>query len=120
MFAATITLTIGGSAHVLNRINQDSYGSEYLYSGTLSKVSMKIRHSQDSPDGDNITMLRHNVFAERVIYPTATDLMKKQTFTGTLRGGRLESPVICADLAQAVTDWLDTAGVLTSLSVGEN
>ncbi len=120
MFAATITLTIGATPFVLNRVNQDNYGSEYAYQGATSAINLKIRHSVDSVDKDGVVMLRHNVFAERVVYPTPTEALKKQTFTGTLRGGKFEDPVLTADFSQAVVNWLDTSGVLTSLSVGEN
>lgn len=120
MFANTLTLTIATVAHVLNRVNQDAFGSEYQYNGATSSIIMKIRHTQDSPDADGIAMKRHNVFVERVIYPTASEQLKKQTFTATMRGGKLEDPIAKADLAASVVDWLDTSGVLTDLSVGVN
>lgn len=120
MFAATITLTINAVAHVLNRVNQDAFGSEYRYSGTLSSITMKIRHTTDSADSDGLLMLRHNVFVERVIYPTATELLKKETTTFTLRGGSREDPVLTSQLGSAVVTWLNTGTNVADLSVGIN
>lgn len=119
-FASTITLTLGATPYVLNRINQDNFGSEYLYEGSDRSLNMKIRHSVDSVDGDGITMKRHNVFVEEVIFPTPTALLKKVTFTATLRGGKLQDPALCSDLGAAVVNWLDTAGVVTDLAIGVN
>lgn len=119
-FANTLTLTIAGTAHVLNRVNQDNYGSEYQYSGATSAIVMKIRHSTDSVDSDGIQMKRHNVYIERIIYPTPTTLLQKQSWTVTIRGGSLESASLAADLAKAADTWLVSGTVVDDLSVGVN
>lgn len=122
MFAVTLTLTIAGNARVLNRVNQDSFGSEYSYSDALQSITMKIRHSQDSPDADGIAMKRHNVFVEHVVYPTLTVPMKKYTSTVTMRNGKFDDPVGTADLFKAVAVLLATSSsqMVTDLSVGIN
>lgn len=121
MFAATITITIAPSVtRVLNRVNQDSYGSEYQYSDSLEAISMKIRHTTDSVDGDGLTMKRHNVFFERVVYPTVSVPMKKYSFTGTVRHDRYADPSAAASAASGVCDWLTSGTVLADLSVGVN
>lgn len=121
MFPATITITIAtGEDRVLNRVNQDNYGSEYSYSSGTEGISMKIRHSTDSPDSDGITMKRHNVFFERVVYPTVTELMTKQSYTATLRTNRFDDPGIVADIAAGVNAWLDTGTNLADLAAGMN
>jgi hypothetical protein len=120
MFAATITLTLNAVAKVLNRVNQDSFGSEYrLVSGTEA-ITLKIRHSTDSVDGDGIIMARHNVFVEHIIYPTPTTALKKHTSTATIRVGTYSDPLVGGYLAAGLTDWLDTAGVITDLVAGIN
>ncbi len=119
-FAETITLTIDTVDHVLIRINQDNFGSEYRYSGTTSSISMKVRHSTDSVDKDGISMLRHNVFVERVIFPTATELMKKESFTMTLRGGKYEDVSLSSDLADAAVTWAASGTILADLAAGVN
>lgn len=122
MFAGTLTLTIAGTGYTLQRVNQDSYGSEYQFSGTTDAVNLKIRHTLDSVDGDGIEMKRHNVYVERVIYPTPTVTMKKQSFTFTMRGGKLEDPVPMADVAKAALTWLSasTYAALNDISIGVN
>lgn len=122
MFAGTLTLTIAGTGYTLQRVNQDSYGSEYQFSGTTDAVNLKIRHTLDSVDGDGIEMKRHNVYVERVVYPTPTATMKKQSFTFTMRGGKLEDPVPMADVAKAALTWLSasTYAALNDISIGVN
>ncbi len=122
MFAATLTLTIAGTARVLNRINQDGYGSEYAYSDATQAITMKIRHSVDSPDGDGFIMKRHNVFVEHVVYATLTVPMKKYTSTVTMRNGKYDDPVGTADLFKALAVLLaaSSSQMVTDLSVGVN
>lgn len=122
MFAATLTLTIAGNARVLNRLNQDQFGSEYGYSDAVQSIVMKIRHSQDSPDADGISMKRHNLFVEWIVYATPTAAMKKFTSTTTIRAGKTDDPVSCADLHKAVAVLLATSSsqMVTDLSVGIN
>lgn len=120
MFPQTITLTIATVPYVLNRVNQDGYGSEYRYRGSSDAISMKIRHSKDSPDGDLITMERHNVFIEHIVYPTPTTAMVKSTFTCTIRGGSFQDPATSSSLAKGAIAWLDSGTVLTDLGVGVN
>lgn len=122
MFGGTITLTVAGTGYTLQRVNQDNYGSEYQYSGTTDAMSLKIRHTKDSVDGDGLVMKRHNVYIERVIYPTPTTVLKKQSFTFTMRGGDKEDPVPMADVAKAAITWLSasTYATLNDISIGVN
>ena len=121
MFANTITITIAtGQDRILNRVNQDNFGSEYQYSDANEAISMKIRHSTDGVDGDGVTMKRHNVFFERIVFPTVTTLLKKESYTATLRHGKFEDPAVTAGIAKGVNTWLATTGVLTDLANGVN
>lgn len=122
MFAGTLTLTIAGNAYVCQRVNQDSYGSEYQFSGATDALNLKIRHSTDSVDKDGIVMKRHNIYVERVIYATPSTSLKKQSCTFTMRGGKLEDPVPMADVAKAAIAWLSasTYSALNDLSIGVN
>lgn len=121
MFSNTITITIAtGQDRILNRVNQDNFGSEYQYSDANEAISMKIRHSADGVDKDGVEMKRHNVFFERIVYPTATTLLKKQSYTATLRNGRFEDPAVVAGIAKGVQTWLATGSNLTALASGEN
>lgn len=121
MFASTISITIAPSTtRVLNRVNQDNFGSEYQYSDAAEAISMKIRHSLDNPDSDGLIMKRHNVFFERVVYPTPTATMKKYSFTATVRHDKFADPVAGATGAKGMCDWLISGTILAGLVVGEN
>lgn len=120
MFPATITLTVNAVAKILNRVNQDSYGSEYQLADVSDAWNLKIRHSIDAKDGDGLVMKRHNVFVEHVVYPTATTLMKKDTFTVTIRHDQYQAPLSVTDIAKAVNVWLGTGSNLADIGAGVN
>lgn len=121
MFPSTITIAVSSSKNVvLNRVNQDNYGSEYTFSDATEACTLKIRHSTDSVDKDGISMKRHNVFFERIVYPTAVDLLQKQSFTATLRIGAYENPAVVAEIALGVNAWLGTGSNMADLASGIN
>lgn len=122
MFAATMTLTVGGTGYVLNRLNQDNYGSEYRYSDANRSITLLVRHSRDNPDRDGLAMVRHNLFVEHVVYPTPTTAMEKYTSTTTIRHGEYNAPAGAADLVKAVNVLLaaSSSQMVTDLSVGIN
>lgn len=121
MFANTITITIAPSTdRILNRINQDAYGSEYAYSDVNEVISMKIRHSTDSVDADGVKMRRHNVFFERVVYATPTVAIKKYTSTCTLRESIGSDPAASALQTKGVNAWIASGTIAADLAVGVN
>jgi hypothetical protein len=97
MFANTLTLTVNVVAFTLLRINQDNYGSEYLFKDSVQKYSLKIRHSTDNQNG--FLQNRHNVYLEHVVYATPTVSEKFFSATVTLRDREGSGP---ADLLK---DW---------------
>lgn len=121
-FGATITLTVNSVAKVLNRINQDNYGSEYSLLTATDSWNLKIRHSTDSPDADGVTMLRHNVYLEHITYPTSTTPMYKESVTGTFRCGKYDGNTQIGYDAKAVLAWLSasTYAVVDDLNNGLN
>lgn len=60
MLTTPTTITIGGVAHELSRINQDNYVSVYLKKWALNELRLTIRHSYEGKVG-NGQMERHNV-----------------------------------------------------------
>lgn len=121
MFPATISILVAsGDTVVLNRVNQDNFGSEYRFADATRSASLKIRHSSDSPKGDGLVMLRHNVFFEYVVNPTPTTLQREYTFTGTLRHGRFDDPGMSASIAKGVTAWMNATTNMSDLAVGVN
>ncbi len=75
-FGATITITVNAVAQVLNRINQDAYGSEWLLRTSTEEYRCKIRHSSESNPKDVDPRLRgmdrHNVELTHTVFATAT------------------------------------------------
>lgn len=101
-FGTTLTITVNSVAKVLNRINQDNYGSEYSLLTSTDSWNLKIRHSTDSPDADGVTMLRHNLYLEHVTYPTATTPIFKETATATFRVGKYDGNAQVGFVSKAV------------------
>jgi len=83
MFADTITITINAVAKVLNRINQDAYGSEYFLRGTLDEFRLKIRHSNYTDKTRGKVIDRHNVEFTQVVYPVlpSTVSIQRKSYT---------------------------------------
>jgi hypothetical protein len=72
-FGATLTVTVNSVAKVLNRINQDNYGSEYYLRSATDEYRMKIRHSKEATQSDGRAFDRHNVELTHTVFATSTD-----------------------------------------------
>lgn len=70
--ADPLVLTVNAVAKSMNRINQDSYGSEFLYRGVTEEYRSKIRHSVVNPKGYNVPYDRHNFEVVRTVWATDT------------------------------------------------
>lgn len=81
---------------------------------------MKIRHSVDSKDGDGLILKRHNVFVEHVIFPTLVSVMKKFTYTATVRQDKFSGTTESVDLGKAVNVWLAASTNFADLGAGVN
>jgi hypothetical protein len=110
-FGTTATLTINSVAKVLNRINQDNYGSEYFLRTSTDEYRMKVRHLKEAPQKDGRIFDRHNIEVTHTVYATSTT---PQIITQFYLVGRVLSD---ADLTEAgylfagVVDYLDSATV---------
>lgn len=116
MFANTLTLTINSVARSLLRVNQDNYGSVYLFKDAVERIEMKIRHSTDNQDGLKVN--RHNVFIERLVYATPTTSEQYWTTTITLRDREGSSPADLLLLWQGVSTLVATLD--DTLVTGDN
>lgn len=90
MFATTLTLTINSVPKVLERINQDNKGSEYLLRTDLEEINLYVRHSVDTTKEGPVN--RHNVFIERKVFATPTTIEKYWSVTYTLRDRYASGP----------------------------
>lgn len=118
MFANTLTLTYKTVAYVLNRVNQDNYGSEYSFLDSVQMFTLKIRHSDES--NSSPVMSRHNLLLEHVIYATPTTAEVVRTATLTLRAPKLSDPATLADLSDTFTDWANVGANALALAQGQN
>lgn len=123
MFSDTITITINAIAHVLNRVNQDNFGSEYLLLNSTVKCSLKIRHNVEGPSKSNPTapvMARHNVFFEHITFPTLTTPEVVKSYTMTLRAPELSDPALAAQVGAGVAAWIATSTNMLQIASGVN
>jgi len=100
MLANTLTITIGGSAKTLTRVNQDNYGSEYRLLTATERFTLKIRNSSQKSSGLSYDV--HNVVIEHVTYATTTTTEKTLTASTTLRGVIGSDPAKLADLSDGL------------------
>lgn len=121
MFPSTITITIAtGQDRILNRVNQDNFGSEYQNIGSADSSTLKIRHSTEGVNADGVKMRRSNVFFEHVKYPTLTDPKKTFSSTVTLRSDPYSAPSLVSDITKGVNAWLATSTNMLDLASGVN
>jgi len=119
MFANTITLSFGSANLALERINQDSYGSEYRYVSDTQEVTMKIRHSAEGAKGV-LPIARHNVFIERTVYATPTAHEKYASMTFTIRDRKGTGPTLAAELAAGAVAFVGSSESIGKLTRGIN
>jgi len=116
MFASTLTLTINGTAKVLQRQNQDNFGSSYRLKSGTELITLLVRHSVDSGKAGNVN--RHNVYVEHTIFATPTTNQEFYSCTYTLREGEFNDPTKLDQLSVGMLTLLATLD--TGLTVGEN
>lgn len=85
MFSDTISLTVGGAAKVLVRINQDRYSSEYRLKEATGEFQLNIRNSNYTPSRKGVALGqvdRHNVEFIHSVYstPTTNAVVRKAYF----------------------------------------
>lgn len=70
MLGSTIVLN-DGTERTLVKINQDSYGSEYLLRGSGFQYVAKIRHSTTKANSDGLKYDRHNFEVVKTTFGTS-------------------------------------------------
>jgi hypothetical protein len=100
------TISINAVPYSLAKINQDSYGSEYLYSGTTFELRLKIRHSKESPKGTSPGLDRHNVELTQTVYATSTTAEIVRQAYCVLRNLYSDDKTASSYLDQGLVDYL--------------
>nr|UJQ85937.1 MAG: putative coat protein [Leviviridae sp.] len=104
MLGDTLTMTLGGSggtAKVLNKINQDGYGAEYLLREATQEFTAKVSHSK------NGSRDRHYVEFKQTIFATESTAEVIRTSSHVLLAPPSDTESAVTDLAEALAFWLD-------------
>jgi hypothetical protein len=112
MFADPATVTIGGVANPLVRINQDKYSSEYLLRTSDEELRLNIRNTSYSQKKRNVIVDRHNVELIHTVFPVAPSTLsveRKSYFVIENQRGD--------DIAESVSDALGLVGFLTNANI---
>lgn len=103
MFANTLTLVVNSVDKVLERINQDNFGSEYRYIAAdgSEKIKMTFRHATDTQKIGSVD--RHTVYVEWTKPATPTEAAKYWSVSWTLRSLDGSSPATLVHLSAALS-----------------
>lgn len=109
MLGDTLTVTLdgsGGTAVVLNKINQDTYSSEYLKKRTDDEIRVRIKHSKDTVKAGAQAFDRHVVTFEQFSFPTVDKpLGVMRSATLTIRNSPSDAEATVTDLGEALAFW---------------
>jgi hypothetical protein len=100
-----MSVTIGGTAHSLKRINQDNSGSVFQKIATNLEIILTIRHSYESKKADGSQIVRHNVDLSMTTYDATTGKAEITQAYVVCRSPRGKDPA-------TATSVLDALGVL--------
>lgn len=102
MIGETVTVTINSVPWTLNRINQDSYASEYFARTAIEEVTMRIRHTNENAALGKLPMERHQIDLSRKVYATATVPEKTYQVYTVLRMPKGADPELLEQVASAL------------------
>jgi hypothetical protein len=114
-FGSTVTVTVNAVAHILNRINQDTYGSEFYLREATMEWRMKVRHTKESPNKDGFVFNRHNVELTQTVFATSTmPALTRQAYS-VYRNMDIDTTADPAFLFDGFVDYMDGATVSEDL-----
>lgn len=107
MLGDTVTATLGGSggtAVVLNKINQDNYSAEYLgrEATGLYEVRLRVRHTKETAKAGSLALDRHNVELTQTVFATVDAPEYVRQFYFVMRAAPSDTEALVIDLAEAV------------------
>ncbi len=120
-FGATLTVTVNAVAKVLNRINQDNYGSEYYLRSTTDEYTVKIRHSKEAKVAGKTQNDRHNVAITHRVFAVAgvSPEVVREAYI-VFRIPVDDNLTNAGYLTAGFVDFLDTAGVQADVLTWQN
>lgn len=102
--ANPLVVAYDGNNISMNRINQDSYGSEYYFRSTTEDFRVKIRHQTEKVGLDGVVMERHNVELTHTVFsvtPGVADTVEQIYFV--LRNPKSRAAATVAKLGDMLT-----------------
>lgn len=114
-FGATLTLPYNAGTKVLNRINQDSYGSEFYLREATKEFRVKIRHTKDAANAAGIVMERHNVEFTETVFATSVLPSFTRHMYAVFRNQVGDTTVDPGYLFAGAIDYLDSGTVQADL-----
>ena len=112
MLGDTISVTIGGTARVLSKINQDQYASEYYLKIATGEYRLRIKHSKDRVSNGSTPRDRHVITLSEKVYPTPTSVELNRQSQITIVGAFLDDPGIQADNLVGLEAYLTKANAV--------
>lgn len=113
MLADPLVITIAGSGKSLNKINQDSFGSEYLLRNSTTEYRAKVRHSTTKADATGQVYDRHNFELNVLTFASGATPESHQKFYFVIEtlpsNTNVDMPDAVADLMIASSDAFLTA-----------
>lgn len=106
-FSDPTTITINAVGKSCVKINQDSYGSEYLFRSSTEEIRMKVRHQTEGAKFGVDPFERHNVELKHTVFavaPAVTDTVRICSFTIRARVG--DDPAAISVSVQGLVDFL--------------
>lgn len=119
-FGSTITVTVNAIAKILNRINQDNYGSEYLLKESLQEFRIRIRHQTENAKNGEQPFERHQFELTQTVFATATDPEIVRQAYSVFRSRKNDSLTSVGYLTAAAVDYLDSGTVQADLLTWQN
>lgn len=112
MLGDTISLTIGGSAKVLSKINQDQNSSEYFLKGATGEYRLRVKHSKDRVTSGAPQRDRHVMTLTETVYPTPTSFTLTRVSQFSFVGEYLDDAGVQADNLVGLTAWANKPNVV--------
>lgn len=113
MLGDTLTMTLGGSggtAKVLQRINQDGYTSEYYLRESTQEFRAKVSHSKNGTRDRHFVEFKQTVFATVLGEPDVV-----RSTSNVIWNYPSDTDADVSDLAEALAFWSSEATILKLL-----
>jgi hypothetical protein len=113
MIGDTLSVTHNGVAVVLDKINQDNFGSEYLKRTSTEEFRVRVRHQNETARPGTKPIERHNVELTRVEFDALNGDRTFQAYC-VIRAPKSTDPVVAERVGNALISTL-TAALVTKV-----